>query len=35
VSQLVSECVATFGLLATSWSCVRRKPSFVLFAFGP
>jgi len=33
-SQLVSEFVATFGLLATIWGCVRHKPSFVPFAVG-
>ncbi|HEY6723387.1 MAG TPA: MIP/aquaporin family protein [Polyangiaceae bacterium] len=33
-SQLVSEFVATFGLLATIWGCVRRSPSFVPFAVG-
>ncbi len=32
--QLVSEFVATFGLLATIWGCVRRKPSVVPFAVG-
>jgi len=34
ISQLVSEFVATFGLLATIWGCVRRSPSFVPFAVG-
>jgi glycerol uptake facilitator-like aquaporin len=34
LAQLVSEFIATFGLLATIWGCVRRKPSFVPFAVG-
>jgi glycerol uptake facilitator-like aquaporin len=34
MSQLVSEFVATFGLLATIWGCVRRKPAFAPFAVG-
>ncbi len=34
VSQLVSEFVATFGLLATIWGCVRRRPAAVPFAVG-
>jgi glycerol uptake facilitator-like aquaporin len=34
VSQLVSEFVATFGLLAVISSCVRRRPSAVPFAVG-
>ena len=34
LSQLVSEFVATFGLLATIWGCVRRSPNFVPFAVG-
>jgi glycerol uptake facilitator-like aquaporin len=33
-AQLVSEFVATFGLLATIWGCARRKPSYVPFAVG-
>lgn len=33
-SQLVSELVATFGLLAVIWGCVRRRPSAVPFAVG-
>lgn len=33
-AQLFSEFVATFGLLATIWGCVRRKPSAVPFAVG-
>ena len=33
-SQLVSEFVATFGLLATIWGCVRSRPSAVPFAVG-
>jgi glycerol uptake facilitator-like aquaporin len=32
--QLVSEFIATFGLLAVIWGCVRRNPSFVPFAVG-
>ena len=32
--QLVSEFVATFGLLATIWGCVRSRPSVVPFAVG-
>jgi glycerol uptake facilitator-like aquaporin len=34
VSQLVSEFVATFGLLAVIWGCVRRRPNVVPFAVG-
>jgi glycerol uptake facilitator-like aquaporin len=34
VSQLVSEFVATFGLVAVIWGCVRRRPSAVPFAVG-
>jgi glycerol uptake facilitator-like aquaporin len=34
VSQLVSEFVATFGLLAVIWGCVRRRPAAVPFAVG-
>jgi len=33
-SQLVSEFVATFGLLSVIWGCVRRWPSAVPFAVG-
>jgi glycerol uptake facilitator-like aquaporin len=33
-AQLVSEFVATFGLLAVIWGCVRRRPSAVPFAVG-
>jgi glycerol uptake facilitator-like aquaporin len=33
-AQLVSEFVATFGLLAVIWGCVRRRPSVVPFAVG-
>jgi glycerol uptake facilitator-like aquaporin len=33
-SQLVSEFVATFGLLAVIWGCVRRRPNVVAFAVG-
>jgi glycerol uptake facilitator-like aquaporin len=32
--QLVSEFVATFGLLSVIWGCVRRRPSAVPFAVG-
>jgi glycerol uptake facilitator-like aquaporin len=32
--QLVSEFVATFGLLAVIWGCARRRPSAVPFAVG-
>jgi glycerol uptake facilitator-like aquaporin len=34
VAQLVSELVATFGLLATIWGCARRRPGLVPFAVG-
>jgi glycerol uptake facilitator-like aquaporin len=34
VAQLVSEFVATFGLLAVIWGCVRRRASAVPFAVG-
>jgi glycerol uptake facilitator-like aquaporin len=34
VSQLVSEFVATFGLLSVIWGCVRRRSSAVPFAVG-
>jgi glycerol uptake facilitator-like aquaporin len=33
-AQWVSEFVATFGLLATIWGCVRSRPSVVPFAVG-
>jgi glycerol uptake facilitator-like aquaporin len=33
-SQLFSEFVATFGLLAVIWGCSRRKPGSVPFAVG-
>jgi glycerol uptake facilitator-like aquaporin len=33
-AQLVSEFVATFGLLAIIWGCARRRPSVVPFAVG-
>jgi glycerol uptake facilitator-like aquaporin len=33
-AQLVSEFVATFGLLAVIWGCVRRRASVVPFAVG-
>ena len=33
-AQLVSELVATFGLLAVIWGCVRRQPSVTPFAVG-
>jgi glycerol uptake facilitator-like aquaporin len=32
VPQLLSEAIATFGLLATLWGCARRRPSSVPFA---
>jgi glycerol uptake facilitator-like aquaporin len=34
VAQLVSEVVATFGLLAVIWGCVRRRAGAVPFAVG-
>ena len=34
VAQLVSEFVATFGLLAIIWGCVRTRPGAVPFAVG-
>jgi glycerol uptake facilitator-like aquaporin len=34
VPQLVSEFVATFGLLAVIWGCVRRRTAAVPFAVG-
>jgi glycerol uptake facilitator-like aquaporin len=33
-AQLLSEGVATFGLLATIWGCARRRPSATPFAVG-
>src|SRR5689334_4577703 len=33
-SQLVSEFVATFGLLSVIWGCVRRRAAAVPFAVG-
>ncbi|HLK35310.1 MAG TPA: MIP/aquaporin family protein [Polyangiaceae bacterium] len=34
IAQLVSEFVATFGLLSVIWGCVRRRPAAVPFAVG-
>ena len=34
VAQLVSEFIATFGLLSVIWGCVRRRPAAVPFAVG-
>ncbi len=34
IAQLVSEFVATFGLLAVIWGCARRRPGSVAFAVG-
>jgi glycerol uptake facilitator-like aquaporin len=34
VAQLVSEFVATFGLLSVIWGCARRRPAAVPFAVG-
>jgi glycerol uptake facilitator-like aquaporin len=34
VAQLVSELVATFGLLSVIWGCARRRPGLVPFAVG-
>jgi glycerol uptake facilitator-like aquaporin len=34
MSQLISEFVATFGLLSVIWGCVRRRPTAVPFAVG-
>jgi glycerol uptake facilitator-like aquaporin len=34
IAELVSEVVATFGLLAVIWGCARRRPSAVPFAVG-
>lgn len=34
MAQLVSEFVATFGLLSVIWGCVRRRPDAVPFAVG-
>ena len=33
-AQMFSEFVATFGLLAVIWGCVRRRPSATPFAVG-
>jgi glycerol uptake facilitator-like aquaporin len=33
-AQMLSEGVATFGLLAVIWGCVRRRPDTVPFAVG-
>ncbi|HET6334598.1 MAG TPA: MIP/aquaporin family protein, partial [Polyangiales bacterium] len=33
-SQLLSEFVATFGLMAVIWGCMRRRPGIVPFAVG-
>ena len=33
-SQLFSEFIATFGLLAVIWGCVRHRPSAIPFAVG-
>lgn len=33
-AQLLSESIATFGLLATIWGCTRRRPSATPFAVG-
>jgi len=32
--QIVSEAVATFGLLSVIWGCARRRPEAVAFAVG-
>jgi glycerol uptake facilitator-like aquaporin len=34
IAQLVSELVATFGLLSVIWGCARRRPGLVPFAVG-
>jgi glycerol uptake facilitator-like aquaporin len=34
IAQLVSECMATFGLLAVIWGCARRRAGAVPFAVG-
>ena len=34
LGQLVSEAVATFGLLAVFWACARRRPAAAPFAVG-
>ncbi len=34
LAQMVSEFVATFGLLAVIWGCARRRPSAVPYAVG-
>jgi glycerol uptake facilitator-like aquaporin len=33
-AQLLSEAIATFGLLAVIWGCARRRPSATPFAVG-
>jgi len=33
-AQLVSEFVATFGLMSVIWGCARRRPELVAFAVG-
>ncbi len=33
-AQLLSECVATFGLFAVIWGCVRHRPNAVPYAVG-
>jgi glycerol uptake facilitator-like aquaporin len=33
-AQMVSEFVATFGLLSIIWGCARRRPGLVPFAVG-
>lgn len=33
-AQLLSEFIATFGLLAVIWGCIRHRPSAVPFAVG-
>jgi glycerol uptake facilitator-like aquaporin len=33
-SQLLSEFIATFGLLAVIWGCARRRPTTIPFAVG-
>jgi glycerol uptake facilitator-like aquaporin len=33
-SQLLSEFIATFGLIAVIWGCVRHRPSAIPFAVG-
>jgi glycerol uptake facilitator-like aquaporin len=34
LSQILSEAVATFGLLSVVWGCARRKPEAVPLAVG-